>query len=362
MIKKKLKSMLNFLISVSYAANTDITHTGIPYNPTASSITAADAVSDGVNGGVTFTDAIRTVYSKEIEFKALPNMRFHQFATRKTELGVEPGLTISMLTYDNLKRGGALTEMDTLKTQALSGSTKSLTVTEFGNAVSFSEKLIQSSFDDIMATASTLLGRDYALVVDCELRDTALSNTANVVYGGQQTGRDAITAADTFNTTVLKDAIEILSTANAPKWGGRDWICFIHPHQSRTLRDDDHWIEASHYGAPEQLFNGEIGRIDDVRFIDTTLLCNGAAAADDPAFVEDLKKGVTPQGASSANQVNIYQAVLFGDAYYGMATSLPVEMRDNGVEDFGRTRSLAWYSIFGTGLLHEQYGVVIETA
>jgi hypothetical protein len=39
-----------------------------------------------------------------------------------------------------------------------------------------------------------------------------------------------------------------------------------------------------------------------------------------------------------------------------------VELRDNGVQDFGRTRSLAWYSIFGVGKLHDQYGVVIETA
>ena len=36
-------------------------------------------------------------------------------------------------------------------------------------------------------------------------------------------------------------------------------------HQSRTLRDDPAWINASTYGAPEQLFSGEIGRIDDVR-------------------------------------------------------------------------------------------------
>ena len=62
------------------------------------------ATSTGAsNGGTLFSDGTRVVYSKEIEFKALPNMRFSQFAAQKTELGVEPGLTISMLTYDNLK-------------------------------------------------------------------------------------------------------------------------------------------------------------------------------------------------------------------------------------------------------------------
>lgn len=109
------------------------------------------------------------------------------------------------------------------------------------------------------------------------------------------------------------------------------------------------------------MFTGEIGRIDDTRFIETTLLSNGACATTDPAYDSTLKKGYTPDGGS-ANGTNIYKAVIFGDAYYGIAYGLPVELRDNGVEDFGRKRSLAWYAILGAGRLHNQYGVVIETA
>ena len=331
----------------------------IPTAHAAGSVTTAGAPA---NGGVPFNDGIREVYSKDIEFKALPNMRFYQFATRKTELGVEPGLTITMLTYDNLKRGGALEEMQDMTTQALSGSTKQITVTEYGNAVSASEKLIQSSFDDIMSEATMLLGRDYALVVDCELRDAALSNSTNVVYGGGKTSRAELTASDGLSVSTIKDAIEILSTADAPKYNGTDWICFVHPHQSRVLRDDPAWVNASNYGAPTQLFTGEIGKIDDTRFIETTLMCNGAGKATDPSYDETLVAGQKETPEAEENQVNVYQALIFGDAYYGMAVSLPVELRDNGVEDFGRKRSLAWYSIFGVGLLHEQYGVVIETA
>lgn len=307
------------------------------------------------NGGTLFSDGIRTVYSREIEFKALPNMRFAQFATQKTELGVEPGLTISMLTYDNLALGGVLQEMQNMSTQALSGSMKQITVQEHGNAVSNSELLIQSSFDDIMATTTTLLGRDYALVMDCELRDTALSGT-NVVYGGQKTSRSALTSTDKLTVATVKDAIEVLATNNAPKYNNMYWICFVHPHQSRDLRDDPAWINASNYGNPEQLFTGEIGRIDDTRFIETTLMCNGKCATTDPAYKATLKKN------TSGNQVDVFQSIIFGDQYYGIAWSLPVELRDNGVEDFGRKRSLAWYAIWGTGLLHNDYGVVMETA
>lgn len=319
--------------------------------------TVTSTLSGGDYGTTTpFTDLVRTVYSREIEFKALPNMRFFQFAQVKTELDVEPGLTISMLTYNNLQLGGQLQENVKMTEQALSGSTKQLTVTEHGNAVAVSEKLVQSSFDDVMASTTTLLGRDYALVLDCELRDCALSGT-NIVYGGGKQNRAALTSADILQVATIKDAIEILATNNAPKAvGGSYWICFVHPHQSRGLRDDSAWINASNYGDPSLLFTGEIGRIDDTRFIETTLMCNGAAPTTSPSYVAELKKG-----QDNAN-TDVYQAVLFGDAYYGVAFSLPVELRDNGVEDYGRKRGLAWYSIFGCGKLHDEYGVVIETA
>lgn len=332
----------------------------------ASATTVATATGED-NGGSKFSEATRIVYSKEIEFQAIPNMRFSQFATQKTELGVTPGLTISMLTYDNLALGGTLEEMKSMTTQALSGSLKQITVQEHGNAVSNSELLVQSSFDDIMATSTKLLARDYALVMDCELRDVALSGT-NVVYARNDKGntvdsRDDLDSTCTLKVSTIKDAIEILATNNAPKYNNMYWICMVHPHQSRGLRDDSAWINASNYGNPEQLFTGEIGRIDDTRFIETTLMCNGKAGTNDPAYKNYLAKGFTGTDDDPAlTKCDVFQSVLFGDAYYGIAWSLPVELRTNGVEDFGRIRSIAWYAIWGTGLLHNDYGVVIETA
>lgn len=125
-------------------------------------------------------------------------------------------------------------------------------------------------------------------------------------------------------------------------------------HQSRGLRDDSAWIEASKYGAPEQLFNGEIGKIDDTRFIETTLMRNGAVGAADPAYLAALVN-------AAVGSVDVFQSVIFGEAYFGLAVALPVELRDNGVVDFGRERGLAWYAIWGTAKLHDDYGVVIET-
>lgn len=224
-----------------------------------------------LDGGtaVLLDNHVRTVYSKEIEFKAMPIMRFVQFAKVKTELGTQPGLTIQMMTYNNLKKGGELTEGVRMSPQSLSSTMKSITVGERGNAVAVSELALKTSFTDIMADATTLLSRDVALTLDTELRDTALTG-ANVIYGRKSDGakiadRQEITKDNLLTVATIKDAVELLATNNTPKFMGAYYICFVHPHQSRVLRDDQAWIEASKYGAPDQLFTGEIGRIDDVR-------------------------------------------------------------------------------------------------
>lgn len=325
-------------------------------------------VGSGTNmdGGqaVKLDNHVRAVYSKEIQFKAMPILKFLQFAQQKTELNVQPGLSIQMMTYNNLKRGGKLTEGTRMQTQALSSTMKEIRVGERGNAIAVSELALKSSFTNIMEDASTLLARDVATTIDCELRDTVLAGVTNTIFArpnstsAKITARKDITAEHILSVATIKDAVEILATANAPKFEGSYYVCFVHPHQSRTLRDDPAWIEASKYGAPEQLFTGEIGRIDDVRFIETTIMTNGAAPADDEtyAFDNNLKKGV------NANQVDVFKSVIFGENTYGYAVALPVELRDNGVTDFGREHALAWYAIWGTGMLNEDRGVVVETA
>lgn len=289
------------------------------------------------------SQAVLTVYSKDIMFHAQPVLRYAQFATKKTELGVTPGLKITFMRYNNLDLGGALDEDTPMGTQALTASQVHIEVKEYGNAVKVSELLLQSSFDDVLASGARLLGLDYAKVVDIMFRDTVLASP-NVYYAGDVADREAL--ADNsdgkaeFNSDVIQDAVEILETKNVRKFNGDAFICFIHPHQARTLKDDPDFKNAKDYGA---IYAGEIGRVDDVIFISTT----------QQPVIE-----VTP---SEGDDFKVYQAVMFGDNAYGWAEALPVEMRDGGIEDFGRSHSLAWYSIMGAGIIEEDNILILET-
>lgn len=309
--------------------------------------------------------ATREVFSAEIWLAALPTLKFDQFSTKKTELGVQPGRTINLPKFSNIKRGGALSEGVRMKTRSMAMSQASIEVTEQGNAVGFSEFLLQTSFFDQLSAASLLLGRDMAVVLDIQLRDSIVGAAgASVVYAQGVGSRAALTSGMIYDTDCVARAVETLETHNSPKWGGDHYVCFVHPHQVAGLRRDGNWVNAALYAGSTQIYTGEVGRYLDVRFVQTTAMPNGANSAVDAetgdyvdiGYVNALHTGV------SSNQVNVYQSVMFGEYAYGHATALPVELRDNGVTDFGREHALAWYAVWGSAALESQNIVVIETA
>jgi N4-gp56 family major capsid protein len=263
-----------------------------------------------------------------------------------------------------IKRGGTLTEGVRIQAKSMSMSTTSLTVAEKGNAVGMTERLLQTSFYDNLAAAAMLLGRDMALVLDMDLRDAALGASVKV-YGGGKTSRNAVLSGDVMNTDVIDAVVETLETASSPKWGNDFYIGFAHPHCLATLRRSPGWVNAAHYQGAIPLFYGEAGRWNDVRFISTSMMPNGANSAlneagdnADPGYSSALDKNVT--GALGTNVV--YQSVFFGEYSYGHAVGLNVELRDNGVKDYGREHGLAWYGIWGQGLLENGNLVIAETA
>jgi N4-gp56 family major capsid protein len=300
--------------------------------------------------------AIQTIWSKEILFQSMPILRFEQFAVKKTELGVQPGLTINFMRYNNLGAASQLVEGVRMQTNALSASQFSITVAEHGYAVAVSELLLNASFDDVMASASRLLGRNMALYLDQSARDTLLQASSKIwgynkyaqssafgvmaqySKGTAATSTDGLDGTFDFTAALVKDAVETLATKNVPRLG-ETYVCFIHPHQSRRLRDDPEFIEVTKYAAPGNFLLGEIGRLNDVVFIETTQV----------------------KQIANAGGKTVYQSIFLGDNAFGHAISLPVELRDGGILDFGREHALAWYAIWGLGLITDQAVLIAET-
>src|SRR5258708_7556140 len=124
--------------------------------------------------------AIQQIWSKEILFQAMPILRFEQFAVKKTELGVTPGLSVNFMRYNNLGPATPLVEGVRLQTNALTASQFSITVGEQGYAIAVSELLLNASFDDVMASGARLLGRNMALYLDGSARDTIYQASSKI--------------------------------------------------------------------------------------------------------------------------------------------------------------------------------------
>jgi N4-gp56 family major capsid protein len=347
-------------------------------------LAAAPTAYSGSNSQL--TQAIQTIWSKEILFQSMPILRFEQFAVKKTELGVAPGLQINFMRYNNLGFAAPLVEGVRMSTNALTAQQFSITVAEHGYAIAVSELLLNASFDDVMASASRLLGRNMALYLDGQARDTLMA-ASSVIYGEDRsnlsavnnwyadgtkgTTRASMTGAFNLTPKTVKDAVETLATKNIPRLG-ETYVAFVHPHQSRKLRDNPEFIEVTKYAAPGNFMLGEIGRLYDTVFIETTQIqkvTNGAGAnytadtAVDPAsIVYPTGGGYTTPSTKTGNGSNDrYSAIFIGDNAFGHAISLPVELRDGGILDFGREHALAWYAIYGLGLITDQSVVIAET-
>jgi len=347
-------------------------------------LAAAPTAYSGANSQL--TQAIQTIWSKEILFQSMPILRFEQFAVKKTELGVAPGLQINFMRYNNLGNASSLVEGVRMSTSALTAQQFSITVAEHGFAIAVSELLLNASFDDVMASASRLLGRNMALYLDGQARDTLMA-ASSVVYGEDRSaltgsnnwydygtiasGRAGLTGSSYLSPHVVKDAVETLSTKNIPRLG-ETYVAFVHPHQSRRLRDNPEFIEVTKYAAPGNFMLGEIGRLYDTVFIETTQIqkvTNGAGSgysadtAVDPASIVYPTGGgyTTPVTKTGNGNKDRYSAIFIGDNAFGHAISLPVELRDGGILDFGREHALAWYAIYGLGLITDQSVIIAET-
>ena len=66
---------------------------------------------------------------------------------------------------------------------------------------------------------------------------------------------------------MVNKAVTVMKKNRVPRIGGK-YYAVIHPSVAHDLRADESWIEAHKYASPEEIFNGEIGELHGVRFIE----------------------------------------------------------------------------------------------
>ena len=220
---------------------------------------------------------MKTFYDMTLIDEATSNLVHDQFG-QKRPIPANGGKTIEFRKFAPLAKATTpLTEGVTPDGKSLAVSTITATVNQYGDYITQSDVLELTSLDNTILEATKLLGRQAGVTLDTVVRDVLQSGT-NVTYcpkvaeGGAETAVTSRTNLDNtcqLTVKVIQQVVAKLRGQNAPTIGGK-YVAIIHPYVAYDLMRDPEWIEAHKYTNSTNLYEGEIGEIAGVRFVQTT--------------------------------------------------------------------------------------------
>ena len=220
---------------------------------------------------------MKTYYAKRLLQYAEPNLVYNQFAD-KYPIPQGEGKTIQMRRYSTLPTlTSAITEGITPDGQALNVESITATVDQYGGWVQMTDLLKLAAIDNNLTQASKLLGAQAGRSKDALTRDVVCAGT-NVIFAPTWSGTTptAITARGSMNATSLLDvdlifkAVAQLEAMNTDPFSDGSFVGIIHPYAAYDLMRSSEWIEAHKYADPEKIYKGEIGKVGNVRFVQST--------------------------------------------------------------------------------------------
>ena len=219
----------------------------------------------------------KTFYDRALVEEAGPNLIHGQFG-QKRPIPKNGGKRIQFRRYASLPKAlKPLTEGVTPEGRKLSATAVKAEVNQYGDFVCLSDVLDLTAIDNNVLEATKAVGRQAGLTLDTITRNVLQSGT-NVFYcpkvgaNGVQTpvtDRSGLDKTCTLTVDVVKKVAAMLKAANAPKIDG-DYVCILHPYVAYDIMSDPRWEEMHKYTTPENMYQGEIGRIAGVRFVETS--------------------------------------------------------------------------------------------
>lgn len=293
----------------------------------------------------TLSSEMKTYYSDFLIDNAKPNLVHDQFG-QKLPIPKNGGKTINFRRFMPFSKATqALTEGVTPDGGSLSVTDLSSTVSEYGYFVTLSDVLMLTSIDNTLVETTKLLGNQAGVTLDTITREV-LNGGTNVLYAGGVSARSSITASTKLTVDDVMKAARFLKTQNAPKIDGA-YVAIIHPDVAYDLMRDEEWIDAHKYSAASNLFDGEIGKIGGVRFVESS--------------EAKIFKG---------NDVNVYSTLVLGANAYGVTEveggglkNIVKQLGSGGTADPLNQRATAgWKAIKTAERLVENYMIRIESA
>ena len=279
-------------------------------------------------------------------FALRSELLFDQAADVQASNQTMPGSSVIFTIFSELAVATTpLTETSDVTAVAMGDANVTVTLTEYGNTVNTTAKLRGTAFLDVDAAAANLIGYNAGNSMDVIVRDVLAGGT-NVVYGGggatAPSSRVTVQAEDILAANDVRKVTAALRGANVSPWSGY-YIGFIHPDVSYDLRRE---TGNASWNAPHvnmdtaNIYTGEIGTFESVRFIETP-----------------RTKVRTDDGDAS---VDVYDTYIMGRQALAKAHSfvdgngpVPQVRRGPVVDSLMRFNPIGWYWLGGYGRFRE---------
>lgn len=297
---------------------------------------------------------MKTYYSDYLIDMAEPKLVHDQFG-QKQPIPKGKGKTIEFRKYNPLpKMTTPLTEGVTPDGQKLDVTTVTAEVKQYGGFIELSDVLMLTAIDNNLVQATKLLGGQAGRTLDTITREVLAGGTNVQFAEGQVEERSALVGGQAegnhyLTVDAVRKAVRTLKRQNAEPING-SFVGIIHPDAAYDLMSDPKWINVKTYSDPEGIYQGEIGKIENVRFVEST----------EAKIFE----------GEGADGVDVYSTLILGDNAYGTTEisgggleHIVKQLGSAGTADpLNQRSSCGWKATKAAVRLVEPYMVRIETA
>lgn len=312
-------------------------------------------VTTDATSGNNLSVEMKTFYDMTLIDEASAQLVHDQFG-QKRPIPKNGGKTIEFRKFASLPKAMTpLTEGVTPDGKKLDVTSITATVAQYGDYITQSDVLELTALDNTILEATKLLGRQSGMTLDTITRNVINAGT-NVSYcpkisaEGTETEVTSRTGLDTtcvLTVKAVQKAVAKLKGQNAPKING-SYVAIIHPYAAYQLMRDPEWMYPHQYQDTTNLYEGEIGKIAGVRFVETT---------------------EAKVWRNEANTHAVFSTLFIGDGAYGVTEitggGLQTIVKQKGsagtADPLDQRSSVGWKAIKTAEMLVENYLVRVES-
>lgn len=254
----------------------------------------------------------------------------------------------------------ALSEGITPSGSQLSITNVDATVAQYGDFVTLTDYLQFTTLDPILTETADLLGQQAGNTLDQIARDVMVAGST-IQYASTSTTTDTVSSSMKLTRQEVREAVRTLQGNDARKitrmMNATDgfntspinaaFIGIISHSTLYDLKNETGWIPVEEYANPKDAMEGEVGALDDVRFVMTT---NAAT--------------------TTGSLTTVHLTLILGAEYYGISR-ISGEAMKNIVKPLGsagtadpldQRATSGWKATFVAKRLNENFAVRIEHA